>query len=464
MKSHKINRFVRVFALLLTSIIVIKSQNIHFDRKETVQTNNLQNASDSSSPEVKLIEKAYKKMTIAHMASRLNRARGGNQPYDHNKTLQFKLKNFREGSIEEIRNTLIRNLVTPPSGDIVQVGTGTTTINRTDENGVVTSDEPKFSIDAQWVKGQYASMNDSKWTLGDILQFEAARYYDIGKYISYEVEISLDNKKNTYRALALFHNPQQSQPLETLKPEFLDSVVGMGGTITQVFRETKPPLGTRRYSNQTANLSSSEKSYPKKHSEEETSNLACPPDLIGCGGQCLEWYQTTVDPSYTYCLVWESWGGGGDGELAPRCTSKEMTRPEDIQNGRDETSHNDGEHFAEVGFEAKCTRDRDCNVSCKVEDSRGVFTKETGSRFYDMYHVPKWDFQQENGSGGVNQNISCKRVRGVGFKSCIWDTCWGQDFNVSVTLAGVVTISPSSNEIWKIPFSHQGNCQMGRRD
>ncbi|HEX8195061.1 MAG TPA: hypothetical protein VF571_02510 [Pyrinomonadaceae bacterium] len=302
MKNQKINQFVQVFVLLLASTIVVQAQDKPSAKKETVptdaQTSNVQNASDNSSAEIKIIEKAYKKMTIAHVGSRLSEAKRRGQNYNFEKTLKFKLKDFHVGPIREIENKRYRDLVTPPSGEIIQIGTVTTINGNTDKNGVVTKDEARFSIDAKWVNGQYSSGADGNWTVGDILQLEPMRFHDVGKYASFKVEVSLDGRSKAYNALVMFHNPYQTQPLEALEPDFLDSVVGIGGVITQVFKENKMPLFTKIVDrNQNARLAGnvikSDKPIGKKGSEDgDTSSLACPIDIPSCGGNggdaCLD--------------------------------------------------------------------------------------------------------------------------------------------------------------------------------
>lgn len=355
MKNQKINHFVKVFVLLSASIIVIQAQDKSSAKKETVQTNsqmsNVQSASDNSSPEARLIEKAYKKMTIAHMAGKLNEASRHGRDFNHEKTLKFKLKGFRVGPIEEIQNKIYRDLVTGPGGQTIEIGTVSKTYN----------DETRFSITAEWANGQYASGFDPRWTVGNVMQLESSKFNDIGKYASYEVEVSLDNKKKTYRAFALFHNPYQSQSLETLNPEFLDEIIGWG-IITRILKENKMPLNTKiinrgQNTNLIANLTKSEKNGGKKSSEEgDTSNLICPADI--CGGECLEWYETPIDPTYTYCMVWDPyWGGGYGGGGSQSCTPKEIVGDLWVSpsSDNDTTEHEGGSHSGHTVLRGICS-------------------------------------------------------------------------------------------------------------
>ena len=94
---------------------------------------------------------------------------------------------------------------------------------------------------AEWTTGQYASLYDPHWTIGDLLGLEPDRYHDVGRYAVYDVLVSFKGKTRGYRALALFHKTQG--PGEHFRPSFWDSVAGSGGTLTDVWKEKRPPVG-----------------------------------------------------------------------------------------------------------------------------------------------------------------------------------------------------------------------------
>ena len=115
-------------------------------------------------PEEKLIRDVYAKM------AKLNRAAPTN-PFRRslssgNSSLQFELSDFRIGPIREILSTLATDLVSGPTGDVVQLTRVTTQKNQSGET---------VSYRAEWVPGQYASMNDPNWTIANLMSFESIR-------------------------------------------------------------------------------------------------------------------------------------------------------------------------------------------------------------------------------------------------------------------------------------------------
>ncbi|MFN2452779.1 MAG: hypothetical protein ABR577_01015 [Pyrinomonadaceae bacterium] len=183
------------------------------------------------SREEKLVRTTYDKLATYNKATRIRETEDGNKSRDSNLSLNFELKNFRTGPVQDISGVLHRDLVSLPTGDIIEISSGTTTHN----NG-----EPQVIYRAQWVNGQYASIYDRNWTVGDLLGFYPLQYYDVKRYTSYEVTVSFEGKTRTYRALALFHS--SGQGAESLEPSIWDSVVGAGGILTNVWKEKRPPV------------------------------------------------------------------------------------------------------------------------------------------------------------------------------------------------------------------------------
>jgi hypothetical protein len=208
-------------------------------------------AAPGVSAEERVIRRAYRKLSIYQIveiftqAKREAQMRGAvlTQPARRQlaqNVLRFELRDFRIGRIQEILNVKYKDLVTAPNNEIIQIGTGTIVNTVTNANGENISGEAKFSVNAKWKNGQYSPLFDQNVTMGYIMQIEALRFNDVNKFASYEVTASLQGKTSTYRALVLFHNPYQSS--EPLNPDFLDSVAGMGGVLTEVFKETKLPV------------------------------------------------------------------------------------------------------------------------------------------------------------------------------------------------------------------------------
>lgn len=187
------------------------------------------------SPEEKIVRAAYEKLTV------LNRAAlsvNGDRPAparDDASVLKFELGNFRVGPLNEIWGAVHSEIKTGAHGEIIRIGRSVTQFNKEGE---------QVAYNAQWVAGQYASAYDRRWTIGDLLSLEPGRYHDVGEYALYDVAVSFEGKTRAYRALALFHNPYRFAG--TLKPEFWDSIVGIGGVLTEVWEEKRPPAGQKK--------------------------------------------------------------------------------------------------------------------------------------------------------------------------------------------------------------------------
>jgi hypothetical protein len=76
---------------------------------------------------------------------------------------------------------------------------------------------------------------DREWTIGDLLAFQSADYFDASSYASYQVTVSLDGRSRTYRALAIFHDADGASGAI----DFWDDVAGFGGGVTRAARETR---------------------------------------------------------------------------------------------------------------------------------------------------------------------------------------------------------------------------------
>lgn len=305
MNRQKIKRVVTYFGsliLTLASITFIQAQNVSSTNEKTTVLENLDkiagqnslSSNDNGSQEERLIRWAYKKLSIYETVGKFSDAEKKKQPTGEalaNKTLRFKLKDFQIGPIKEIQNEVYKDLVTLPTGQIIQVVQSSVKHS----NG-----ELRVYVDATWKNGQYASGFDPQWTVGDILQLDATEFYDVERYASYEVEVSLEGKTRKYRALVLFRSPDQSTGMPN--PKFLDSIVGMGGTVTRVFKETSLPLGTKISDSSQRSMSNLKESEIKKSglSKKDIKPYNLSPSCEvnwypGCGvGGCLEWYFSPI--------------------------------------------------------------------------------------------------------------------------------------------------------------------------
>ncbi|HKG77986.1 MAG TPA: hypothetical protein VKA78_01175, partial [Pyrinomonadaceae bacterium] len=144
----------------------------------------------------KLVRETYKKLENYNAASQVFQNELTKKPPRSEANLSFELSNFRSGDVGEILNQRYAELVTLPTGEIVSLTRGGHSIDGGPQEATFT---------AAWEHGQYASVFDPLWTVSDVFHFEAARYFDIKSYVSYQVTVKLEEKSRTYRALTLFH-------------------------------------------------------------------------------------------------------------------------------------------------------------------------------------------------------------------------------------------------------------------
>lgn len=67
---------------------------------------------------------------------------------------------------------------------------------------------------------------------------ETATYYDVERYSSFDVDVVFEGKNRKYKALVLNHGSTDNPKLE-----FWDTITGMGGNLTQVWKEQVLPYG-----------------------------------------------------------------------------------------------------------------------------------------------------------------------------------------------------------------------------
>ena len=116
--------------------------------------------------------------------------------------LSFELSDFRSGDVRDILYKRYAELVTPATGDVVSLTRGGHSLD---------GGPQEATYAAAWEPGRYASVFDPMWTIADVFHFEAARYYDVKKYVGYQVTVKLEGRSRTYRALALFRESQDAR-------------------------------------------------------------------------------------------------------------------------------------------------------------------------------------------------------------------------------------------------------------
>src|ERR1043165_3747314 len=178
-------------------------------------------AQNRSSQQEKIVRETYRKLEIYNAAAQVFQNDFTRKPLRSDANLKFVLGEFRVGNVQEILFTPYRDLVTLPTGNIVSLTRGSHSIN---------GGPQEATFDAAWEPGQYAAVFDPGWTVADVFHFEAARYYNVKTYASYQVTVTLEGKSRSYRAMALFRDGSEA-------PEFWDTIVNGVGN---VWEEKRP--------------------------------------------------------------------------------------------------------------------------------------------------------------------------------------------------------------------------------
>jgi hypothetical protein len=394
------------------------------------------------SPQERLVREVYRKLVVFNRAAlheddrRQERAGVAPPPSDPPAAyLQFELSTFRVGPVGDIMTALHHELVTLPSGEVINLVRSVTQHNKGEEF---------VSYKAEWTRGQYARGYDRSWTLGDMLGFEPQKYYDVGSYASYEVRVSFQGKSRAYRALALFHNPYGS--LEDLKPTIWDSIIGMGWTLKDVWNEKLRPAGTKedpaRRGHTTGAVGAAYASAESGPSEPIPGDGGG--DALGDGG-------TTAD---------ESGGGAGWTYTAPTSTSTytpvsafggiTMNKTEDTR------EHTRGAHGQEVGFQGSCNELSPTEQECRVEFA-SLYTYENGELSNWIYiHKNKTAVLKGTSTGPRGQYITCSSTRGIATSRCFNSDC---DYTVSLSGAGA-SVTMSGGDLWNGQLTHTHGCNL----
>ena len=355
-----------------------------------------------------IIRAAYEKLTALNRAARFIDDPTGEKPRDESRVLKFELGNFRAGPIQEIWSALHSQIKTGYSGDIVKL----------ERSGWRHNNGPEHvAYRARWGTGQYASIYDPQWTIGDLLSYEPERYRDVGEYASYDVTVSFEGKTRSYRALALFHNPYMAN--EPLKPEFWDSVVGAFGALTEAWNEKRP-------------LAEPIKSFPGVKEATPAPPAASPPP------QGLKQYgmtQSAASESYSTASAF--------GEIV-RLTTEDFTE------------HTSGRHGQRVGFQGSCSEQPGNEQRCRV-DITDTADYENGTTSNWIYvHAVRTDPKQESATGPRGMSITCSAGRGIAVHNCPFADC---NFSYSFSLING-SASMSGGNVWNGQLAHSHTCNL----
>ncbi len=355
----------------------------------------------SSAAQEKIVRETYRKLEIYNAAAQVFENERTRRPFRSEASLKFELGDFRAGNVQEILNKPYAELVTMPSADVVSLTRG----GHAQDGG-----PQEATFGAAWEHGQYASVFDPGWTVADVFHFEAARYYDIRTYVSYQVTVRLDGRARNYRAVALFHEGADGSGVGA--PEFWDAIVNGVGN---VWEEKRPP-------------------YKAKNGIVfETS--------VSTGGD----YTTEIVPD-----------DGTEGTLF-------SSTPLGFWISGDEAEHASGLHGGTAEYAGNCTLLLNKQQRCSVGISKFA-AFETGSLSNTtpfFWHVGSKDQKTENRTGALGSTISCAAATGVAYSSCFLGTNCGGSASVSLSvLVASATATVSGGNLWHDVNAEHFSCAL----
>ena len=384
------------------------------------------------SPQEKCVRAAYEKLTMLSKAAIfVNSARRSESP-DETLFLRFDLSNFHVGPIDEILDALHSQVITGGAGQVIEISRFVIRLNKEEEH---------VAYQAEWTTGQYASIYDRNWTLRERLGFEPSLYYDVGQYALYDVTVSFQGQTRAYRALALFHNPYGS--VDDLKPSFWDSVVGSGGSLTDVWNEKRPAVG------QKVTFPTDDRSSNKDRVTDTASNFDSVQKSLSrilTVGWIPVGLRTTV-PRLA------SQGGGFTSESYSETSSTSGVVERTVE---DRTEHRSGEHGETVDFEGSCAAEPNNEQLCVV-NIYPVNTYERGPLTNLIYlHKNRTDVKSETGTGPRGMPISCDAGRGVATKDCLDPDCvFG-----AVLVGSGASMTMTGGDVWNGQLVHRHTCNI----
>ena len=304
-------------------------------------------------------------------------------------------------------------------GDVIEVTRSVNTLN----NG------PEFvAYTAQWTKGEYASVYDRNWTIADLFGFEPGLYYDIGEYALYDVIVSFKGKTRTYRALALFHNPYGS--VKNLKPSFWDTVVGSGGSLTEVWNEKRPAVGEKLSSSR---ITRGRTQMPAVDIS-KTHHVKAPLGRFAFPGPPVE------APAFT-------------SESHSETTS---STPPVVSTTEDRRDHISGAHGETIWFSGSCSEIIGNVQFCRV-DMNFLYVYENGTinTFFYIHKNGQSD-KNETATGPRGIPITCDHGHGVATRYCLNPSC---TFSASLQ-GGGANMYMTGGDVWNGQLVHKHTCLL----
>ncbi|MBX7174845.1 MAG: hypothetical protein K1X72_27965 [Pyrinomonadaceae bacterium] len=272
-------------------------------------------------------------------------------------------------------------------------------------------------------------------------------------------------------------------------PKFIDHVVGFGGKIEQVFKETRDPIGFEKQNgrpyqskivedktntNEIAKYNADEvigfenKSVFRKANFEKGSqvclfaetawafNCTC----IGISqnvGVLDDYFAIDIAPDDAYCIPMPEIpptpiNGGGGG--CPSYFSQQI----EGQGDSNDKEHSTGSHNLSGATKTLCFTNTACQSFCEVDKYGEPVATDTGQLegFLGNLWIHKGDTNTLKGenSGTKGQNISCSGAYGVAFSSCFINC------NVTPTfITPAVEAQVTGGNLWNRTINKTITCQ-----
>lgn len=349
-----------------------------------------------------IVRQAYSKLVALNAGSRSRLEAALGLPAD-TYALKFELSDFRTGPIAEILGVTATDLATEPHGNLIKFTTR--------ESG--SGDKVYVSYAADWHVGSYASMPDQYWTVADVFALAPERYFDVGRYVSYQVSVSYKGVSRTYRAVALFHDLFGS--LDEPVVEFWDQIVGSGGTLTQAWAEQRAAL--QPSTSMAVAVDEQPKVSNKRRVQVDDSSFSMPWTLCNQNGHMV----TTLG--------------------FPISESRR------------------GKHCYGATFEKSCESTGPTSQECKVSVS-GEWALDYPGIWDDYYHAGMSAGKDGSGPGEKGKLVSCTGYTGTTWKACLTSLVC----SVNIEFGGVGGTMSANGDLWTHQHPESHSCHLAAED
>jgi len=385
-------------------------------------------------PEEQLIRSAYAKLMEYNNAVKTLKKDLGRQDVEAGSGLKFELSNFQTGPVLKILNRPYLDFVTLPTGDVISLTRGEYSINQGPQ---------EITFEAQWEKGQYASGFDPQWTIQNALNFEPAKYADVGSYTSYTVTVTFQERSRTYRALVLFHNLGQST--QTGKPEFWDSILA---DMNLVWDENRPSYRPKPEL----------KSSPTPPMPGES--LVEPVERQAQSSLMSEMTTSDAGEGGSSAYSGGSLDGSSDkvasGDFSPTAVKGEFWL------SSDQLDHASGSHSGTAVFTPTCGVTDDHRERCEVlvTNFEAYDTGTLNDVFLIWFHRGVKHSNTEVTFGQLGADIKCSSVAGVAFSTCLIGTGCAINIQVSATAGVGGGAVATGGNLWNSAHAVTNNCKL----